>query len=331
VVLRFNHFSRSLPGVSCHSAAARANSVCDEHEGDWEGITVVTRPDDDRRIDYVVYAAHKGTFRYSASLLHPAGGTRPSVYVAEGSHASYPAKCDGDCSQPPGLAVDGLVDLPESRFDGKVPWERNGEACKANAADSCLISLTDKPWTSWPGQWGAGCGDACGGSPFANSPPSPGLQARYRTPWCSTQNGAITCDSRALHCSDWLGPLVVAVACDPLLLSRGLRANDAIAPSTLAIGLRGENRSQATTPGVVQQLGDPLRPGERLTVTADGRGTEILVRAVQGDVTVEDHFTGLGAEKGQQVVVTVAKGPDGPLTLADGHLPMGHSVLRGAP
>lgn len=327
--LRFNSFQRSAPWITCHSAGARTNGVCDEHEGDWEGVTVVTPPDDDAHLDYVVYAAHKGTFRYSASLLHLANGTtRPYVYVAQGSHASYPAPCNGDCAQPPGLAVDGLVDLPESRFDGKAPWARNDETCTANAPGSCLLSLAEQSWTTWPGQWGAGCGDACGGSPFANSPRSPGLQARYQTPWCSTQNGAITCDSRALSCSDWLGPLVVAVACDPARLSRGLRANDAIAPGTLAIALRGRERSQATTPGVVQELGDPLRPGEGLTVTADGPKTQVLVRAEQGKVTVEDRFDRLGAAAGQRIVVTVAQGANAPTVLAGGQPPVEQRILQ---
>jgi hypothetical protein len=328
--LRFNHVPRSLPGVSCLSAAARATSVCGEHEGDWEGVTVVTPPDDDRHIDYVVYAAHKGTFRYSDSLLQPRSGTRRYVYVAQGTHASYPAPCDSDCSEPPGLAVDGLVDLPESRFDGKAPWARNGEACRANTHGSCLLSLTAKeqPWTIWPGQWGAGCGDACGGSAFANSPPSPGVQERYQTPWCSTQNGVITCDSRALRCGDWLGPLVVAVACDPALLSRGLRANDKLAPGSLTIALRGKPSSQATTPGVVQRLGDPLRPGERLTVTADGPRTEVLVRAQQGSVTVEDRFDHLAAAARQRIAVTVARGTHVPTVRANGHAPVEERIVE---
>jgi hypothetical protein len=331
-LLRFNHFPRSLPGFSCHSRVARENGVCDEHEGDWEGVTVVTPPDDDAHIDYVVYAAHKGTFRYTASLLRLHGGTRPVVYVAQGSHASYPAACAHahDCSQPRGLAVDGLVDLPESRYDGGSAWERNGEQCTPNASGSCLISLTGQPWTSWPGQWGAGCGDACGNTTEVGSPRSPGLQGRFQTPWCSTQDGVISCDSRALRCSDWLGPLVVAVACDPLLLSKGLRATDTVEASEMALVLRGRRRSQATTPGVVQALGDPLRPGERLSVLADGSGTQVLVRAEQAGVVVEARFAGLASSAGQRVVITVAPGTDGPLVLADGQRPVERRVLESA-
>lgn len=327
--LRFNHFPRSLPGLSCQNPLTRENDVCDEHEGDWEGVTVVTPPDDDRRIDYVVYAAHRGTFRYTASELRPQGGTRPVVYLSLGSHAAYPAACAGDCSQPSGLAADGLVNLPEGSFDGRASWARNGETCTPNAAGSCLLSLDAQAWTTWPGQWGAGCGQACGGALDANSPRSPGLQARFQTPWCSTQTGVFTCDSRALRCSDWLGPLVVAVACDPSLLAKGLRANNAIEPGGLALILHGQERSRATTPGVVQALGDPLRPGDGFTVVADGPATQVLVRAEQGNVVAEDRFAGLRAKPGQTLAITVVRGSDGPVVLADGHRPVERRILEG--
>jgi|GEM_PF-3053989 len=332
--LRFNHFATSKPGVTCRLQQARESSICDEHEGDWEGVTVVTPPNDEDHIDYVVYAAHKGTFRYSASQLKFAPGTnRPYVYSAQGSHASYPEPCSGNCSQPSGLAVDGLVNLPEGRFDGKGQWTRNHEACPANAPGSCLQSLTLQPWNTWPGEWGAGCAAVCGNAAGVNSPRSPGLQARYQTPWCSTQNGAFTCDGRALHCSDWLGPLVVAVACDPAVLERGLRATDAIAPGTLALAVSGESISRATTPGVVQALGSPLKPGAEVSVTADGPNTQVLIRAQQGNVVVEDRFAGIATRSGQKLQVTVAeaRGSEVPIVLADGHGPVEQRILRSLP
>jgi len=319
--LRFNHFARSDPAISCRIGATRTNGVCDEHEGDWEGVTVVTPPDDDRHVDYVVYAAHKGTFRYAAATLQLHDGTRPVVYVADGSHASYPAPCRSGCHQPPGLAVDGLVTLPEGDTDGSRPWARDGDACVANRPGSCLQSLTAQPWPLWPGQWGAGCGDACGDNPGASSPRSPALQPRYQAPWCSTQGGAFTCDSRALRCGDWLGPQVVLVACDPAVLSRSQRASDALATGHLGLVVGGSERSQETTPGVVQALGAPLRPGESATVVADGPATQILVRSVQDGVVAEDRFAQLGASAGKRITITVAAGADAPVVHADGHRP----------
>lgn len=329
--LRFNHFPRSHPGISCHSQVAIENSVCDEHEGDWEGVTVVTPPDESDKVDYVVYAAHKGTFRYTASQLTMHDGTRPTVYVAQGSHASYPAPCAHDCSQPPALAVDGLIDLPESNFDGKVGWARNDEVCEPNAPGSCLESLTAQAWTNWPGQWGAGCADACGKNEAANSPRSPGVQSRYQTPWCSSQAGVFTCDGRAMRCSDWLGPLVVAVACDPPALAAGFGATDEVEPGKLVLIIHGtEERSRATTPGVAQALGPPLHPGDTLTVIADSPTTQVLVRAEQAGVVVESRFAGLVTQAGEKIVVDVTSGSEGPVVLANGHRPVERRILEEA-
>ena len=329
VFYRFNHFSRSAPGVSCQSQIARENDICDEHQGDWEGVTAVTQPDASSRLDYVVYAAHKGTFRYSASQLDLVDGTRPVVYVANGSHASYPRPCPSSCSQPPGLAQLGLVDLPEGAFDGKAPWARDGDTCPPNQPGSCLISLSQQPWVTWAGQWGAGCGSACGGAMDANSPASPGRQARYQTPWCSSANGIFACDgAAAASCGDWLGPLVAVVACDEDLLKRGLDRLNKTAPGRLAIVLPSGATVSAHTPGVVQSLGNPLTPPTTFTVIADGPSTQILVRAEQGDATVEDQFREPAAVPGQRIRVQVASGGDGPAITADGRGPDEERIIK---
>lgn len=329
--LRFNNFYRSDPSFSCKTKFARENGICDEHEGDWEGVTVVTPPGDDKQLDYVVYAAHKGTFRYSGSQLVKHGGTRPDVYLARGSHAAYPRPCESKCEQP--IAVQGLVALPESTFDGKKDWERDAENCKANAPGSCLLSLPradrdPRAWTVWPGQWGGGCGDVCGGAAGASSPRSPGLQARFQTPWCSSQAGVFTCDGRALGCSDWLGPLVAAVACDPAVLSRGLRRNAATKTSALSLTVRGEESDHEETPGVVQTLGDPLSPGDRITVTGDSDSAQVLVRAQQGGFIVEARFDDLRLKEQHRAVIDVGPGTEGPTVLMAGREPVERRVLQ---
>jgi len=327
--LRFNHLAKSVPGISCLSHTARENEICDEHQGDWEGVTVVSPPDDDKHLAYVVYAAHKGTFRYTASQLHLEYGTRPVVYVAAGSHASYPQACtSGNCVQPSGLAAVGLLNLPDGNYDGKLGWARNYDRCPANVRGSWLQSLSGQPWATWPGQWGAGCGDACGGAVDTNSPRSPGLQARYQTPWCSTQGGVFSCDGRALSCTDWLGPLVAAVACDPSLLSATLSATGSAKPSQLALIVGGIRTVKATIPGVVQTLGQPFRLGTSFTVIPDDRQTEILVRARQSGVTVEDRFAGPPIRPGHPVRVSVTRGSDGPTVLANGSTPVERRILE---
>ena len=47
------------------------------------------------------------------------------MYIADGSHAAYPARCEEliACSQP--NVVAGVVHVPETEIDGRRPWARN--------------------------------------------------------------------------------------------------------------------------------------------------------------------------------------------------------------
>jgi hypothetical protein len=291
-----------------------ASGACDQHEGDWEGVTVVTPPDRTDALDYVVYAAHRGTFRYSASKLM-LKGTRPKVFLARGSHAAYPEPCDKrDCSQPAALAAEGLIKLPEGRFDGGAPWERNGEDCHDDVPTSCLLSLPrsdEDPhsWTVWAGQWGAGCQKPCDGRIVVGSPRSPGVQQRYQTPWCSLQGSAQTCDGKALGCSDWLGPLVAVVACNPALLAKAFASSSEPDAGNLTLSVAGRDTGSESSPGVVQSLGEPLSPGNTVTVTGGTAATQVLVRAQRDGRIIEARFGGLRLGAGRSAVLTIAAGP----------------------
>jgi hypothetical protein len=333
---RFNNFYRTHPRSSCRRESFRHNGVCDEHEGDWEGITVVTPPNEDHRLDYVVYAAHKATFRYAAAGLG-LRGMRPEVFIARGSHASYPSPCALGCKQP--IAFQGLFDLPESRIDGGTGWERNADRCKPNARGSCLLDLLrpdrgPQAWTAWSGLWGAGCEAVCLGKQGPSSPRSPGLQARYQSPWCSSQGGVFTCDSRALRCSDWLGPLVAVVACDPQVLSAGLRNPTAPDVGSLRLTVKRNRTGKATTPrkettpGVVQALGDPLAPGDIATVTGGRSQTQLLVRAQSGRFLVEARFDKLALDLHHRAVIRVGEGAEGPSIIAAGRHPVERRIIE---
>jgi hypothetical protein len=327
--LRFNHFSRYDFNRTCLASLAREAGLCDEHEGDWEGVTVVTRPHDATHVEYVVYAAHKGTFRYSGAQLQLRNETRPVVYLTEGGHSAYPLACAHSCRQPPALAIDGVVP-PETDHDGRAPWGRNTEACVPNAPGSCLLSLAAQPWTHWPGEWGAGCSAACGGALDANSPHSPGVQARFQTPWCSFQEDQFTCDGRSQRCSDWLSAQVRALACDPVLLTEAQRASTKLETGALGLEVGGVTVASATTPGVVQALGPPLEPNSGLTATVDGSSAEILVSAAQGAILSNDSFANSNWQPGQRIHITVSEGNDGPTVLADGQYPRERAITERA-
>lgn len=191
---------------------SRAGDTCDgpplplglnrkfEHEGDWEGVTAVSRFGRPEQLDYVAYSAHGFAVRYprAMTVLSPATGQRPEVDLACGTHAAYPQRCLGPkscretavrCSGPP--CATPVSRIAEAAFDGASPWERNAdEACFTSAP--CLLPLPAAaatsdgggpgPWTTWPGHWGRD----------AHAPSSPGRQARYLRPWDVTPSTRTT-------------------------------------------------------------------------------------------------------------------------------------------
>ncbi len=66
------------------------NSLGGIHEGDWEHIEIDLSPD--LFPEKVNYAAHENTTTYSWCLSTEGSFDRPRVYVAEGTHASFPQK-----------------------------------------------------------------------------------------------------------------------------------------------------------------------------------------------------------------------------------------------
>jgi hypothetical protein len=134
----------------------------DEHEGDWEGVTVIVDAAGSRVLE-VHYAAHAAVWRYDrgVSLF---SGRHVQVYLAQGL-----------CRQ-----TDDL--LPEARFDGRRPWVGNtASGCHAScvqllptAADGATAS-----WDAWDGRWGATY------APAFPPPLTPAFQTRFAHPFAS--------------------------------------------------------------------------------------------------------------------------------------------------
>lgn len=146
----------------------------DEHEGDWEGVTVIVDPFG-RHVLEVHYAAHADVWRYDRGVPIIVGG-RVEAFVARGDHAAYPRPCFRLCRQTGGT-------LPEARFDGRRAWVGNtARGCHA----SCVRLMPTGPdgrtpasWDAWAGRWGA---------PFAPAfppPQTPSFQRRFRHPFAS--------------------------------------------------------------------------------------------------------------------------------------------------
>ncbi len=192
--LRYNRFDKSSASELCRSAVTK-RSACFDHEGDWEGVTLVLSTDKtlDDRLEFVNYAAHEGVFRYRPSQIRRDPDGRPVVYIANGSHAAYPVACPNDCAQ-----VNKLFGhaLPEDNTDGSKPWGRNGRTCYVEPV--CLQPLPTSSWGAFVGFWGSRtCDDAFASCTFGVPPRSPSQQRRFGSPWCYSGIGLkLTCDGK---------------------------------------------------------------------------------------------------------------------------------------
>ncbi|MGH3022079.1 MAG: hypothetical protein ACRDNI_00350, partial [Gaiellaceae bacterium] len=201
--------------VFCGPGLRTPPFTCQEHSGDWEGVTVVLEPcpaESQTCVDVagtllepeaVRYAQHEHVVPYSwdeleqlwrelprptSAALGPvwessvreaaeAGDPRPLVFVARNSHASYPFACFRSCRQE-------TRDLPEARFDGGQPWTHNPDEC-----DGCVkplpVTAAGEPalWNAFSGRWGAQrCILAGAYCDLSGAPRGPSHQTRYRDP-----------------------------------------------------------------------------------------------------------------------------------------------------
>ena len=194
--LRYNHFRRYGMKHLCRSGAIRKATkvACSEHEGDWEGVTVVTAIGDPSHLDSVGFAQHTGVFRRSADQLEYKG-QRPVVYIADGSHASYSKVCPKSCHQEARIILG--IHTPEDDTNGRADWGRN-DASACEPSRPCLLPIPENSWGDYNGLWGSKhCGPPGGACVLATPPRSPSRQLRFKAPWCFTsEDGEPACDTR---------------------------------------------------------------------------------------------------------------------------------------
>jgi hypothetical protein len=129
-------------------------------------------------------------------------------------------------------------------------------------------------------------------------------------------------------CDDWLGPLVRAVACDPKALADALSSSDSKSPGPLTLKVNRKRPVAETTPGVVQALGAPLEPGDKVVVTGATAGDQILVRAQRGRHLVEARFVPRQLRPGGKAIVEVRAEHRRPKLRLDGRRPVEQRVLK---
>ena len=195
-------------GALCGPGLVLGGVTCQDHQSDWEGVTVVLDAEKDPPAPTrVLYAQHEGTTSYLWSVAQRlwtrtdkkgrseltrvkewTGQTvdidnRPMVFVALGTHASYPLSCpDDECRI-------AKVTLKEKRHDGKQSWSSN---LAGRCRSSCVTAIPTRPggnkralWNAFAGYWGP---RNCVTSWFCSTPApplSPAGQGRYRHPWCA--------------------------------------------------------------------------------------------------------------------------------------------------
>jgi hypothetical protein len=203
----FEHNPSSFAGnLLCGQALRWLGEACAEHPADWEGVTVVLAPCEDAtpgtecaafqrttyRIQEVHYAQHEKVVAYPWDVLREEwsrpeyakwalnAGSRPLVFAALDSHASYAVPCSVRCNQ---IVRPRLSE----RRDGRIPWENNDDA---RCGDGCLQTLPNedgKPssWNAFTGPWGPQfCilfGSYCDVRP---APSAPAFQHRFEEPEC---------------------------------------------------------------------------------------------------------------------------------------------------
>jgi hypothetical protein len=187
IFYRFND-SPTLPRLNCLSGLAVAEGTCFDHEGDWEGVTVTLERDDQGAFqpESVTYAGHAWRWAFGWDALAARGATKgghPVVWVARGSHASYPAPCPtprNDCQQ---LGLD----LPDGHRNGERPWAYNDDNACEQAHCVLRLPLTrargPASWGAFGGHWGRPrCTRGLKLCVRAFGPDSPFFQRRYQSP-----------------------------------------------------------------------------------------------------------------------------------------------------
>jgi hypothetical protein len=292
---RYNDSRRGFQPVQCTVTA----SLCFDHEGDWEGATVVTAPRDSNDIQWVTYSAHEDHWRYPRGVTQLSGGLRPLVYVARGTHANYPRACpDPKCKKAAaeGDGIDrGSAHGLETSFDGSRPWSRNSvsqcalyggclQALPEQSTDSAVrpTKTNGASWNRWPGHWGKRQ-KRLSGSQRAQSPPGPSQKPHYSNPGEASQTPRTTFggSSRALpasDCSSWAGPEIQVAVCQPETLGAAAARNALDDRGSVTIASPTADAT-SSSPGLAVSAGSPLTGGAHVTLRgAAGISAEAIVR-----------------------------------------------------
>jgi hypothetical protein len=190
--------ARSAAGASCGAGLVIPGKTCFDHQSDWEGVTVVVDRTGKEPVPVAVqYAQHSDVVSYPWDYLRRIwqgeayrplvrgvddASDRPLVFVARGTHASYPKLCPPNCRQV------AHKNREEKVHRGDEPWPGNDTTrC---TADVCLKALPTHNrgadpalWNAFEGTWGERHCILVYYCDSDNAPTAPASQDRYKEPW----------------------------------------------------------------------------------------------------------------------------------------------------
>lgn len=337
----------------------------DEHQGDWEGMTVaVSAADPAGDIEFALYRQHSGPpWSYlpqslkcgPSHLVCGAGSRHPAVFVAKGTHASYVRPCSRKAE--PAYVPEGSLysDLnycnqtnswkPEGVRDGKAPWGNNANPDAVRLLDDCDGSFQStcriEKWVDWPGNWNGldmsgllGAGGATVQSPAGPAKSTRRYEYNYpvyalgkrKPPGCEPH---VHCGRRAhaasagapsplsvqvpAECKSWLGPDVVAMACDPAELAHAIQSGRLNSSGSLQVSAPGLDAGSA--PGLAQATGPSLRPGQTIQLHGTASpGMSLYVATQTGAVSRTVGFSATQLRTAGPGLITIGKAGGATLT-----------------
>jgi len=232
------------------------------HEGDWEMVQVILDKKT-KKPTYVTYSHHVLNDHTTVEWKNVSKiGTHPEVFVARGSHASYPSPgvhCVlGETKI--GNKVISLCDILKDKYRRKLQDQTTGvETVLYPERDYKIICLNNYSWPTWEGRWGKRVKELKNGNCLRSGkcgPLSPGKQERK---WDHPLGWAL-----------FSVPRVVAVVASPVHLHvYDQRGNH--------VGLTPEDLIEADIPGTLAHysLGDE---GELVAIST----AEPLIYKIKG-------------------------------------------------
>jgi hypothetical protein len=295
-----------------------------DHEGDWEGMTVVTEAEHPEQVGapevlWVAYAMHERVFRYERDVLG-FSGTHPFGYPADGSHATYAHKC-----------ASNYLSTCENYAHPRYPDGDHGGERPGTLNSSCWHCVVAFPETAeafsdptvWPAEGEAGWNAldvAYGGAD------TPGTQDRYLQPWSTEPGPALPSNAAMMSaaktrakapatineadCGSWFGPGVVALVCDAGQMQRALDYNTfGRARGSLTIHAPAGSKVGSTA-GLVQVVGRPLRNGDKVELVGKVPArAELRLRVrARGKRIAVARFTGAALRRGRLRVNVAQRG-----------------------